>query len=134
MTMPVAVEANILARLLLQDDAAQHKKAKAIFEANTHLTAPVTVVLELVWVLESKDIAPLAIASALFALLLALPNFKPERLDALLTALRNYQSGMGFADAMHLALSEKGQKFMTFDKAFVKRANKLGATPGVFLA
>ena len=134
MTMPVAVEANILARLLLQDDAAQHKKAKAIFQANTHLTAPVTVVLELVWVLESKDIAPLAIASALFALLLALPNFKPERLDTLLTALRNYQSGMGFADAMHLALSEKGQKFMTFDKAFVKRANKLDATPGVFLA
>ena len=133
MTMPVAVDANILARLLLQDDAAQHKKAKAIFEANTHLTAPVTVVLELVWVLESKDIAPLAIASALFALS-ALPNFKPERLDALLTALRNYQSGMGFADAMHLALSEKGQKFMTFDKAFVKRAKKLGATPGVFLA
>lgn len=131
--MTVAVDTNILARLLLQDDATQQKKARAIFEANPHTTAPVTVMLELVWVLESKDIPPLEIAAALSALL-ALPNFKPERLDALRAALRNYQGGMGFADALHLALSEGSQKFMTFDKAFIQRAKKLGATPGVFLA
>jgi predicted nucleic acid-binding protein len=38
---------------------------------------------------------------------------------------------MGFADALHLALSEAEQKFMTFDKAFVRQAKKLGLKPVV---
>ena len=68
------------------------------------------------------------IANGLTALL-NLPNFKPERIDALHKALRYYTLGMGFADALHLALSAGEQKFMTFDKAFVKQAKKLGAEP-----
>ena len=128
----IALDTNLLARLLLQDDAAQYKKVKALFETRQIFTAPVTVMLELVSVLESRDISAAQIASGLNALL-GLPNFKPERGDALQEALRSYKSGMGFADALHLALSEGQQKFMTFDKAFVKQGKKLQLKPEIML-
>ena len=126
----IAVDTNLLARLMLQDDAAQFKKVKALFATRQVFTAPVTVMLELVWVLESNGIDPARIASGL-ATLLNLPNFKPERVDALRKALHHYTADVGFADALHLALSVGEQKFMTFDKAFVKQAKKLGLEPEV---
>ena len=129
----IALDTNLLARLLLKDDAAQYKKVKALFETRQIFTTPVTVMLELVWVLESRDIEAAQIATGLKALL-NLPNFKPERVDALREALRSYQSGMGFADGLHLALSEGQEKFMTFDKAFVKQGKKLALQPEVVLA
>ena len=43
-------------------------------------------------------------------------------------ALRRYAAGMGFADALHLALSAGEQQFMTFDKAFVSQARKMPLT------
>ncbi|MGB4118513.1 MAG: type II toxin-antitoxin system VapC family toxin [Polaromonas sp.] len=129
----IALDTNQLARLLLKDDTAQHKKVKALFETRQIFTAPVTVMLELVWVLESRDISAAEIAAGLNALL-NLPNFKPERVDALRQALRSYTSGTGFADALHLALSEGQEKFITFDKAFVKQSRKLELKPEVMLA
>ena len=129
----IAVHTNLLARLLLQDDAAQHKKVKALFKTIQIFTTPVTVMLELVWVLESRNCSAEQITSGLTALM-GLPNFKPERADALRAALRSYGGGMGFADALHLALSEGQQKFMTFDKSFVRQAKKLGSRPEVMLA
>ena len=128
----IAVDTNVLARLLLQDDAAQHKKVKALFKTREAFTAPVTVLLELVWVLESRDCSTEQVAFGLNALL-DLPNFKPERADAVREALRNYAAGMGFADALHLALSAGEQRFMTFDKAFARRARKMTLTPEVVL-
>ena len=95
----IALDTNLLARLLLRDDAAQYKRVKTLFETRQIFTAPVTVMLELVWVLESRDISAAQIATGLTALI-DLPNFKPERLDALRQALRGYKAGMGFADAL----------------------------------
>jgi predicted nucleic-acid-binding protein len=126
----IALDTNLLARLLLKDDAAQYKKVKALFETRQIFTTPVTVMLELVWVLESSDIKAAQIATGLTALI-DLPNFKPESVDALRVALRGYKSGLGFADALHLALSEGQEKFMTFDKTFAKQAKKLGLKPDV---
>jgi predicted nucleic-acid-binding protein len=129
----IALDTNLLARLLLQDDAAQHKKVKALFKTRQIFTAPVTVLLELVWVLESRDVSVQHIVYGLMALL-DLPNFRPERVDAIREALHSYERGMDFADALHLALSEDRQKFMTFDKAFARRAKKLGLKPDVAVA
>ena len=126
----IAVDTNMLARLLLQDDTAQYKKVRAYFETRQVFTSPVTVMLELVWVLESRDISPVQIAAGLTALI-ALPNFKPDRAEALQEALQNYKAGMDFADALHLAQSKGQEKFMTFDKAFVKRAKQLNPKPSV---
>ena len=128
----IALDTNVLARLLLQDDAAQYKRAKTLFETRQVFTTTVTVMLELVWVLESRNVVPEKINMALNALM-NLPNFKPERADALREALRNYKNGMGFADALHLALSDGQEKFLTFDKAFVRRAKQLDLSPQVLL-
>jgi predicted nucleic-acid-binding protein len=46
-----ALDTNVLARLLLKDDVLQFKKARALLASNEYFTAPVTVMLELVWVL-----------------------------------------------------------------------------------
>ena len=129
----IALDTNLLARLLLRDDAAQFKKVTTLFETGEIFTAPVTVMLELVWVLESRDITSAQIAAGLTALI-NLPNLKAERTDALREALRGYRGGMGFADALHLALSAGQKKFMTFDKPFVKQAKKLALKPDVQLA
>lgn len=129
----IALDTNLLARLLLQDDAAQYKRVKTLFETRQVFTAPVTVMLELVWVLESRDISADRIAAGLTSLT-ALQNFKPERADALREALRSYRAGIGFADALHLALSGGQEKFMTFDRAFVGKAKRLALSPQVLLA
>jgi predicted nucleic-acid-binding protein len=49
----IAVDTNILARLLLRDDEAQYLKAVHLFDDGRDYTAPPTVILELVWVLGS---------------------------------------------------------------------------------
>lgn len=95
--------------------------------------APATVMLELVWVLESRGFSAANIVQGVTALLDA-PNFKPEHEPAIREALHGYQSGMDFADALHLALSAAHEKFMTFDIAFARKAKKLGLRPAVALA
>ena len=47
----IAVDTNVLARLLLRDDEAQFRKAVRLFSDSREYTAPPTVILELVWVL-----------------------------------------------------------------------------------
>lgn len=129
----IALDTKLLARLLLQDDKVQHARVKALLAKDAIFTAPVTVFLELVWVLEANDCTAGEIAKGL-TLLLGLPNFKPEQADAVRAAIQGYAQGMDFADALHLALSGASDAFMTFDKAFVRKAGKLGASPSVVAA
>jgi predicted nucleic-acid-binding protein len=83
----------------------------------------VTVLLELVWVLESNDCTPAAIRQGV-GLLLNLPNFTLPQADIVSAALDAYGEGLDFADALHLGLSGGVQAFLTFDKALVKKASK----------
>ena len=129
----IALDTNLLARLLLRDDAAQHARVKALLQTDQVFTAPATVFLELVWVLEANDCTPADIERGL-NLLLGLGNFKPPQVDAVRDALRGYAQGMDFADALHLALSAGDDAFMTFDKAFARGAAKLGIRPRVAAA
>lgn len=126
----IALDTNLLARLLLRDDEAQHAQARALMQDNAQLTAPVTVMLELVWVLEANDCTPVEIVHGL-NLLLGLPNFVPQEREALRSALQAYASGLDFADALHLALSRDSRQFATFDKGFAKKAAKLALKPEV---
>lgn len=119
----IALDTNVLARLLLQDDAAQFARARALLATDQQFTAPVTVLLELVWVLESNDCAPADIERGL-NLLLNLPNFKPPQASAVRQALAAFVQGMDFADALHLALCKSDDALITFDKTFVKKASK----------
>lgn len=129
----MALDTNVLARLLLQDDAAQFKRAKALLASDQQFTAPVTVLLELVWVLESNDCPPADIRTAV-GLLLDLPNFKPAQAEQVRAALNAYGQGMDFADALHLGLSGSEEALITFDKTFAKKAQKAASSVPVQLA
>ena len=126
----IAVDTNILARYLLTDDRKQAGVATTLLERREQFTAPPTVILELVWVLESCECTPGNVARGL-RLLFGLPNFKPKEPEALWFALAWYEQGMDFGDALHVALSAKDDGFVTFDRPLVKQARKVGSTPQV---
>lgn len=130
----IALDTNILARFLLRDDETQFQAAAVLLKKACHYTTPPTVLIELVWVLESTDCDQATIAHAL-RLLFNLPNFEPLEFDAVLRALNWYEAGLDFADSMHLALSGKAKadSFITSDKVFAKRAKKEGAYPPIEL-
>ncbi len=126
----IALDTNILARFLLKDDVAQFKLAKELLARNVPYTAPPTVMLELVWVLESYACTREEILLALHTLL-GLPNFKPKSFEALCHAINWYGEGMDFGDALHLALSAEDGAFVTFDKRLGKLASQHDVAPAV---
>lgn len=129
----IALDTNLLARLLLRDDPVQHARVRSLLETGQVFTAPVTVLVELVWVLEANGCNPTEVTRGL-QLLLGLPNFRPPQAGAVRSALRAYVKGMDFADSLHLALSSGDDAFVTFDKAFVRKAARLALEPRVLQA
>lgn len=125
-----ALDTNILARYLLKDDEAQFERARSLLSRPEEYTAPVSVILELVWVLRVNGCDRETIARGL-RMLIGLPNFKPRNLVSVLYALSWYEAGMDFADALHLALSDQEPTFTTFDRDFVRDAKAAGAFPPV---
>ena len=122
-----ALDTNVLVRYIVQDDARQLAAARrlisrCIAEGST-LFVPVTVVLELEWVLRSgfgfgKDDVLLALSSLFSAADL---SFESER--ALEVALQLFRKGSAdFADCLHVALAAQAgeQPLWTFDKAAAK--------------
>jgi predicted nucleic acid-binding protein len=126
----IALDTNVIARYLLGDDEAQFEAAAALIEGKNICTAPVTVFLELVWVLESYDVERAAIARSLSDFL-GLPNIKPHQPQVLAKAISSYEDGLDFGDALHLALCEHDSYLASFDDKFVKRAKKLALSPAV---
>ena len=127
-----ALETNILARYLLNDDARQGKVALTLLSSSDEFTAPVSVLLELVWVLEVNDCTRDEILRGLRHIL-GLSNFKIKETEAVVYALRWYEAGMDFGDALHLSLSARDERFATFDKSMEKAARKVGVFPPVHL-
>ena len=129
----IALDTNILARYLLRDDETQYQRAVArLTDGNTY-AVPITVSLELAWVLATEDFDRIEIADALRALMgLPVLNFHDQ--GALIHALQWYESGLDFADALHAALSAGEVSLITFDKRFASRAKREGVIPPVELA
>jgi predicted nucleic acid-binding protein len=130
----IALDTNVWLRYLLDDDAVQSPEARRLLDSaergRLRFLLPVTVLLEVAWVLRSKGADTEAVALGL-ATLLGLPHvFAPEH-DAILRALAWHSEGMDMADALHLALSERADEFRSFDERFVKVAKRLDALPVV---
>ena len=126
----IALDTNILARLLLRDDEHQYRKAFQLLSDGRDYTAPPTVILELVWMLGSYSIPRADIAEGLKGLL-GLPNFKPHQSAEITVAISLFEAGLDFADALHLALSDGEDALLTFDTRFAGRAERLATTPPV---
>jgi predicted nucleic acid-binding protein len=117
----IAVDTNVVVRLLTGDDPDQAARARALFEAET-VWLPKTVMLEAEWVLRRLySFGRRQVAEALTALA-ALPNARCEDEAAIVDALRWAAEGLDFADAVHLASARTARRFATFDADLVKRA------------
>ena len=122
-----ALDTNILVRYIVQDDTAQLAAAKRLISRcvgeGPTLFVPVTVVLELDWVLRSsfefgKNEVLLTLSSLFSAAEL---TFESER--ALEMALHLFRkSSAEFADCLHIALAAQAseQPLWTFDKGAAK--------------
>jgi predicted nucleic acid-binding protein len=129
----IALDTNVLARLLLRDDEAQYRRAVQLLGDGREYTAPPTVFLELAWVLISSGFDRTDVAKGLKGLL-GLAAFRPSHSTEIAAAIVLYEAGLDFADALHLALCDGSDALVTFDGRFAKRAERLGATPPVQMA
>lgn len=120
----VAVDTNIVVRLLTLDDESQFQKSWKIFQEND-VFIPDTVILETEWVLRfAYKFKPDEICSALRKLF-GLPNVHLANANLVAQVLLWYEAGLDFADAFHLAQSQHHTQLYTFDEKFVKRASGL---------
>jgi len=120
-----AVDTNVVVRLLTQDDSRQAAAAKSLFSAGPIWIAK-TVLLETGWVLRSVyGFDESAIRDA-FTKLLGLKNVHTEDKASMADALALTADGIELADAIHLSSRPPGAAFVSFDRAFVRRANRAG--------
>ena len=126
----IAVDTNVLARYLLNDDFEQAKAAARLLAGRDLIDVPLSVWLELVWVLQVNDCSRPEIIKGLRHII-GLPSIRPRALDVFLYALRWYEEGIDFGDALHLAMSAGNDRFASFDNAMAKVAAKVGATPPI---
>jgi predicted nucleic-acid-binding protein len=117
----VAVDTDVVVRLLTQDHAAQAARAAAIFRSGPIHIAK-TMLLETAWVLGyAYGLDDGAIARVLRGVA-GLPNVELEDAREVVDALAAMERGLDFADALHLASSGAATRFVTFDRQLVRRA------------
>jgi predicted nucleic-acid-binding protein len=121
----IAVDTNVLVRLLTSDDPKQAAAARSLFATEPVWIAK-TVLLETGWVLRSiYGFEESAIADA-FRTLLGLRNVRAEDEQAVAQALALTSHGIEFADALHLSSRPQDTAFVSFDRSFVRRAQRAG--------
>ena len=119
----VAVDTNVLIRLVVADHTAQAARAAAVFRSGPVFIAK-SVLLEAEWVLRySYQLGAEAILRSLRAVL-GLENVAVEDPKSVTGALRLFERGLDFADALHIASSAQAERFVTFDARLVKRARR----------
>jgi predicted nucleic-acid-binding protein len=124
----ISVDTNVIVRLLTGDDPLQFERSKTLFSSD-NIFIPITVVLECEWVLRyAYNFKQPEITNA-FQSLFGLPNVHLENPSEISNAIEWHQNGMDFTDAIHLALSEEAEAFITFDKSLTKAAHKNSTIP-----
>ena len=122
----LAVDTNVVVRLLVNDDERQGAKARVLFESGD-VWIGATVLLEVAWVLESVYGLDAVEAAESLHRLLGLPNVRIENPGAIATALAAAMQGVELADALHLCRTPEGIEFATFDRALARSAQGLRA-------
>ena len=118
-----AIDTNVLVRALTLDDTAQAARVQALLREH-EVFIPVTVILELEWVLRSRYLHSAAVIAQTIEKIVALENVVVGEHAAVLAAAAKLAQGWDFADALHHALSEGCDDFVTFDTGLVKQAKR----------
>lgn len=127
-----ALDTNVVLRLIVGDDAKQARAAEKQVASEACTVAP-SVLMECEWVLRAVYRLDAALIASSLRDLLALRHI--DALDPVLTqqALRAYEAGLDFADALHAAQRRDGERFITFDRQLARRAPKAGVLAVVLL-
>lgn len=133
----IALDTNILARFYVDDSkdpeaAKQRPVARRLLTESAQVFVPLTVVLELEWVLRAFYGFGAEDFTRVVRHLLGLPNVHVEAWSSIADALDHHSRGLDFADALHLVSSAHCAELMTFDnQRFARRATRLGLVPAV---
>jgi predicted nucleic-acid-binding protein len=118
-----ALDTNVLVRFLVRDDEGQLQAARRLIEAHLQrgeaLFVPVTVFLELEWVLRARYRFNKTTVLKALSELLSAQELRFDREHALEIALNLYkQEGADLADCLHLALAHEAREspMWTFDR------------------
>lgn len=122
----IALDTNVLARYVLQDDAIQSRKAGRAIESlsgDRRAFVPAVVLCELVWVLQSTYKTPRMTCADALGYILTTSVFEIEYRDLCHRALRSYTEGKAdFADYLirEISMASGCSVVLTFDKAALK--------------
>jgi len=131
MSLPMAIDTNVLVRLLVNDDPVQALRAAESIDASAACFVPITVVLELEWVLRGAYKLPREAVISAFEGLLAIKQVHVEQETLVRQALAWHRGGLDFADALHLARSEGCVALLSFDRQLAQLASQLELQPVV---
>jgi predicted nucleic-acid-binding protein len=124
-----ALDTNVLVRFFVDDDddaQAARQRPAAVAALSERSYVSVTVLLELEWVLRGFYELPAKDISRVLRALASIEHVTLEDRDAVLAAIDAFDSGLDFADALHLVRRSRASRFATFDRRLVKRARNLG--------
>ena len=126
----IAIDTNVLVRVVTDDDHAQAKQALSRLRSDTAWISR-TVLLETEWVLRHAYGLDRAAIGGAFSTLLGVASVEVEDRAQVLQALSWHGAGMDFADALHLAASGATNAFVSFDRDLARAAKRMRATPRV---
>ena len=118
----IAIDTNVLVRLLVVDDSAQCEAARALVEQNRVLLLR-TVLLEAEWVLRSRFGLARTLIHKFLAGLADTSGFAIEADHATRRAIDAYGRGVDFADALHSTATAFA--FHTFDARLLKQRRRI---------
>lgn len=119
----IAIDTNVLVRLLTSDHPTQSQACRKLFSAED-IFIPDTVLLETEWVLRAAfDLSPADVCMALRRIC-GLRNVTVSDGQLVAQVIDWHEAGFDFADAFHLALSRKQEALKTFDADLIKLARK----------
>jgi predicted nucleic-acid-binding protein len=133
----IALDTTILARFYVDDPgdpeaAKQRPVAYEVIAKSPSLFVPLTVTLELEWVLRAFYRFDAARVIQVMEHLLGLANVNVEEAGRVAQALNLLGQDMDFADALHLTASGHCEALYTFDdRRFARRAQRLHVSPSV---
>jgi len=127
----IALDTNVLVRLVTGDDPAQARRAAARIDSGDAFFVPLTVALELEWVLRGAYGLSRERINATFEALLSIRNLRFESDQLIARALTQHSAGLDFADALHLQAATACTSMLSFDGKLRARAQRAKLVPPV---
>jgi predicted nucleic-acid-binding protein len=123
----IAIDTNVVVRYLALDHPEQSARAREMVNGGA-VFVPVTVVLEVEWVLRSAYGFSTAAITAAMRGFGGIATVTLEDSGQIAASLDLVDAGMDFADALHLVRTRQYEAFATFDRKLVRRASAVGMT------